>query len=419
MKKEERDIVDDWFREKLYDFEAEPIPELWKAIADRLPEEPPQKVSLKPQWHYWAAAAVAALLVVSVGLWLQKPESPVLPLANVAEKGSENIPVQEKEAVQVERPVVAEDVTVIQQETDHMQPDAHSLFAVVDRSEASSQLPVEEEVAVAEEKQPAVTAEKRESEPERQSAAVPLSLRTKSATAGETVAATREEEESPKRKNRKWSFGMGAGGVSVGSNSSVPNYVTNSSSLRSESLLVMNSAYFNSETPKTDIRHRMPVSFGLSVSRMLNGRFSLQTGVNYSYLVSDWNTNNDYYVKTKQKLHFIGIPLSLAYKIAEWNRFNFYAAAGGMAEVNVAGSCSSKLFKEEQEVMQLNESVRMKEWLWSLHARAGVSYPLFRFVSAFAEVGAEYYFDNGSAIETIHSEKPFNVDLNIGLRLGF
>ena len=49
--------------------------------------------------------------------------------------------------------------------------------------------------------------------------------------------------------------------------------------------------------------------------------------------------------------------------------------------------------------------------------RAGVSYPIIRFVSAFAEVGASYYFDNGSEIETIHSEKPFNMSLQFGFRL--
>ena len=43
----------------------------------------------------------------------------------------------------------------------------------------------------------------------------------------------------------------------------------------------------------------------------------------------------------------------------------------------------------------------------------------YRFVSAFAEVGASYYFDNGSEIETIHSEKPFNMSLQFGFRFGF
>ena len=182
----------------------------------------------------------------------------------------------------------------------------------------------------------------------------------------------------------------------------------------------LNSPFFNEELPKTDVHHKTPVSFGIGVSRYLNNRFSLQTGINYSYLSSDWVTNGTaYHGKVKQKLHFIGIPLSVAYKIAEWKRFQVYAAAGGMAEVNVTGKQETKFFMDATEVSRDVEHVRMKEWLWSVNARAGISYPIIRFVSAFAEVGAAYYFDNGSDIETIHSEKPFNVNLQFGFRLGF
>ena len=40
-------------------------------------------------------------------------------------------------------------------------------------------------------------------------------------------------------------------------------------------------------------------------------------------------------------------------------------------------------------------------------------------VILFAEVGGAYYFDNGSVIETIYAEKPFNLNLQVGLRFGF
>ena len=97
----------------------------------------------------------------------------------------------------------------------------------------------------------------------------------------------------------------------------------------------------------------------------------------------------------------------------------FYASAGGMAEMNVAGKRRMKLFSDEVEIAKQSEHIRMKEWLWSVNARAGVSYPIIRFVSAFAEVGASYYFDNGSEIETIHSEKPFNMSFSSDFVLVF
>lgn len=223
-----------------------------------------------------------------------------------------------------------------------------------------------------------------------------------------------------KTASRKWGFGMGGGGLSMGADNLVPQYVTNSSVLKSENLMSLNSFDAEKKDPaKTDIHHKTPIGVGISISRYLNNRFSLQTGLTYSYLRSEWSTNNTYHIENDQRLHFIGIPLSLTYKIAEWNRFMFYASAGGMAEVNVAGKRRMKLFSDEVEIAKQSEHIRMKEWLWSVNARAGVSYPIIRFVSAFAEVGASYYFDNGSEIETIHSEKPFNMSLQFGFRFGF
>jgi hypothetical protein len=61
----------------------------------------------------------------------------------------------------------------------------------------------------------------------------------------------------------------------------------------------------------------------------------------------------------------------------------------------------------------------MKEWQWSVNARTGVSYPIVRFAHAFAEVGAAYYFSNGSRIETVYSDKAFNLSPRVGIRFGF
>ena len=60
----------------------------------------------------------------------------------------------------------------------------------------------------------------------------------------------------------------------------------------------------------------------------------------------------------------------------------------------------------------------MTEPYWSVNAKAGVSYPLVKFVSLYVEAGADYYFKNNSDIETIRTEKPANFDFQFGLRFG-
>ena len=118
------------------------------------------------------------------------------------------------------------------------------------------------------------------------------------------------------------------------------------------------------------------------------------------------------------KLYFKGIPLSLSYKIAEWKRLRFYAAAGGMFEYNIAGTFEEIINIDGGKSKERNNQ-RMKEPLWSVNARAGVSHPLWKIISVYAEAGTSYYFDNNSSIETIRSDKPFNVSLQAGIRLGF
>jgi opacity protein-like surface antigen len=199
--------------------------------------------------------------------------------------------------------------------------------------------------------------------------------------------------------------------------------------LRGEDLLLMNAPSGGKALPKTDVHHNKPLSFGLGVSYYLNDRFSLSSGLVYTYLSSEWKTNDEYKVKTTQKLHFIGIPLGLTYKIAKWQRFNLYASAGFQMDVNVVGQQKGELVRDALQTNVIDSevrSVRDRKLLFSANAKAGVSYPLLRFVSAYAEAGVSYYFNNGGALfdkmskmPAIYSEKPLNFTLQAGFRLGF
>lgn len=465
MKEKERDTLDELFRSKLQDVEADVQPEDWEAIARRLPGESP--FALRRRLYYWAAAAVVSLLVMTGGLYLFRRDRMADPVAGEIKAAADTL--ETRLAATLSRSDGSSASSATSDENGRSFPSEKALgegspsttisasqatVAAVLRAPATPpSMPsgrVSGEVsASAEQNALAMSALSGDggdvNEEERERPAATDGGITAVSPAAEEAQSGREEIPQPavslennridqpatkavslqgekKRRSsfRKWGIGMGAGSLSVGADNIVPQYVTNSSSLRSESLILMNAVYFNElNLPKTEIHHKTPVSFGFSVSRFLNDRFSLQTGVNYAFLSSEWETNGGYRAKTKQKLHFIGIPLSVSYKIAEWNRFTVYAAAGGMAEVNVAGKRQTLFMAGQKEMDRAREHVRMKEWLWSVNARAGVSYPLIRFVSAFAEVGAGYYFDNGSAIETIHSEKPFNVSLQLGFRLGF
>lgn len=405
----ERDALDDLFRSKLQHFEVDTMPDDWDAIARRLPGK--ASIPFRHVLRYWAAAVIA-LLMTTGGIYLFKDRVSD-PIAQEIERQTETIASQEiqkpRDAAVMEAPAGVKKTF----SASRRKPLTGAVARTVVRDRAGRPSAEETHNAVNEPYRPDTSQAVPTEEAAVQSEIEPV--RSHSLIA-EVASVSKKAKTTA---SRKWGMGMGAGGFTAGTNNSVNAYALRSSSLQNESLMFMNAPYADKELPKTDIDHKTPISFGLSVSRLLNDRFALQTGLTYSYLKSDWSTNGSYHGETVQKLHFIGIPLSVSYKIAEWNRLLFYASAGGMTEVNVAGNWKTKVMLNGKEMSQMEEKTRMKEWLWSVNARAGVSYPLIRFVNAFAEVGAAYYFDNGSTIETIHSEKPFNVSLQVGLRLGF
>ncbi len=403
---EKRDKWDEAIQAKLFDHEVEHMPEDWEAIASRLPEERP--VTWPFAFRYWSAAAAAVLALVLGGLYLFDQDPETVRLAeemSQIETDRSIIPTPATPAPSIAAPATRAVNAWVAQATPTRSFRAHAqqpIERITDKESAA-------EIAAVE------PSHREDAQREEEVITESVASQQPRTKATDTTQPTHQPA-----KQRKWSFGMGAGNLSVGTSQLVPHYVTNSAALRSESLMSMNTWGATQEaSPKTDIQHHTPINFGISVSRQLSNRFYLQTGLNYSYLRSEWATNGTYHIETDQRLHFLGLPLSIAYRIAEWNRFLFYASAGGMAEVNVAGKRQSQLFSDEISIVKQTEHIRMKEWLWSVNGKVGVSYPIVRFVSAFGEVSANYYFDNGSTIETIHSEKPFTIGFNMGFRLGF
>ena len=413
MKDKERDTFDDLFCSKLQDFEADTMPGDWEAIADRLAAK--KSVPFRRTLRYWAAAVIS-LLVVTGGVYVFNQDQNRLPVAETIQKETQAVETQLTEQSESVTPVVPVAVAAsvpINRVAKRAVAQAavatafRSIMpeeAVVVLSEEADTVPVVSGTVVDENIQEETVLERSEVNP--------IETRTLIADA----SPVKEEKKAPLKR---WSFGMGGGSVSAGTSNSLNTYALKNTLMTAQELLQLNSPYFNNQSPKTNIRHKTPVSVGLGVSYSLNDRFSLQSGLNYTLLSSEWETGAIYHGETKQKLHFIGIPLSLSYKIAEWRRIQFYVAAGGMTEVNVAGKLNAKIFVEQNEIRHEKKHIRMKEWMWSVNARAGASYPLLRFLSVYAEVGAGYYFDNGSDIETIRSEKPFNVNLQAGFRFGF
>ena len=159
--------------------------------------------------------------------------------------------------------------------------------------------------------------------------------------------------------------------------------------------------------------HHLPVKLGVSFRYDLDERWNLQSGLTYSYLASD--ISKDSY-DTKQKLHYIGIPLQIGYKLGESKRFRSYIAAGFQMEKLVSGKAVTRHSKNKEPQSTFIQNISDKRLLFSILASYGVEYALGKNFSLYAEPGIHYYFKNGNGLQTHYNEQPLDLNLTIGFR---
>ncbi len=171
---------------------------------------------------------------------------------------------------------------------------------------------------------------------------------------------------------------------------------------------------------KTKSHHKLPVKVGVSVRYHITPKLSVQTGVDYSYLSSDFDFsdgNND--ISTAhQALHYIGVPLKAAYSVVQKKKVNLYVVAGGEVEKLVKGKCTTTYLYDKKQP-DLTEKVSENRPQFSASAAAGVEYNFTDNAGVYVEPGISYYIDNGSDVDNIYKKRPVNFSLSLGLRINF
>lgn len=172
----------------------------------------------------------------------------------------------------------------------------------------------------------------------------------------------------------------------------------------------------NNEISST-VKNWQPIQVGVSVAYSFTDRLSIESGLTYSCLISDLSSGTplgNYDIR--QTLHYIGLPLALRYDLLKIKGFSLYASAGGQMEKCVAGKTRTDYFVDGKKVSSENGRIMVEPLQWSVNAYVGAQYSFNRLVGLYVEPGAAYYFRNGSPVNCIYSERPFNFSLRAGLR---
>lgn len=179
--------------------------------------------------------------------------------------------------------------------------------------------------------------------------------------------------------------------------------------------------FFNStQTVETETQHYLPIRAGIRFSWYFTPRWSIESGLAYSWLLSKSRSGSDaYFIDSRQSLHYIGIPLNIGYDFWRNDMFSVYASIGGMLEKCVGGNLRQSYIYGNDPRNDRTDRLTVKPLQWSVSATAGAQVRIAGNIGFFIEPGAIYHFHNGSEIESSYTAHPFNFNLNLGLRFSF
>ena len=228
----------------------------------------------------------------------------------------------------------------------------------------------------------------------------------------------RGDEDAPSR----WSVSTGAMG-SLGASGTTTAYgehlVLSSPGVadtKDSPMLDMNTINRDIET-KTEYDHHLPIRIGLSVAYALTDRLSISSGLTYTRLSSDIKdaSRESKYIG-EQRLHYVGIPVNVSYKVASSRWISLYGTAGVLAEKCVSGTTDEGYVENNTMKYTNTHDISSKPLQMSVNAGVGIQFDFIDNVGIYAEPGLSYYFNDGSALQTIYKEKPLNFNLNVGVR---
>ena len=165
--------------------------------------------------------------------------------------------------------------------------------------------------------------------------------------------------------------------------------------------------------------HDKPITLGLAVNKNIGKHWSLETGLQYSYLKSYFTLGTgNYRVDKEQKLHYIGIPIKLSYQFMAYKRLSAYGSAGASIQIPLSG-------KTYADYVVRGKSGYTTDWKtipsiqWTVNTNIGIQYQFAPKLTLFVEPTLNWYIPNGSEVKNTWTERPFTLTVPFGIRLSW
>ena len=186
-----------------------------------------------------------------------------------------------------------------------------------------------------------------------------------------------------------------------------------------ENIAMMDIADNNKGKIEEAEHHDKPIILGLAVNKSIGKHWSLETGLQYSYLKSYFTLGTgNYRVDKEQKLHYIGIPVKLSYQFMAYKRLSAYGSAGASIQIPLSG-------KTYADYVVGGKSGYTTDWKttpsiqWTVNTNIGIQYQFAPKLTLFVEPTLNWYIPNGSEVKNTWTERPFTLTVPFGIRLSW
>ena len=164
----------------------------------------------------------------------------------------------------------------------------------------------------------------------------------------------------------------------------------------------------------SSVHYSLPLSLGLKIRDNFSKNLSLETGLVYTYLQTDFSNSGFLSTDARLSLHYLGIPLKLIVKLWNNKQWEVYVSGGGTIEKGLRSVYQQNQTTSFQTMVTTAET-NISGLQFSLNTAAGVSYKINRNLGIFFEPNFSYFFNNDQPV-SIRSKQPDVFSLELGVR---
>ena len=165
--------------------------------------------------------------------------------------------------------------------------------------------------------------------------------------------------------------------------------------------------------------HDKPITLGVAINKNIGKRWSLETGLQYSYLKSCFVLGTgSYRVDKEQKLHYIGVPLKLSYQFMKFKRLSTYGSLGASIQIPIYGKTNADYIVGDKSAYTTDWKLTLPVQ-WTVNTNIGIQYQFAPNLNLFVEPTMNWYIPNGSSIKNTWTERPFTFTVPFGIRFSW